>query len=249
MRLLRLISMFALFFGFIIVMALVFSQSDKSQAKESNAILRAQPAKEQESVLLIVVDRLEQQAPRLRSVWLAVSIPPRLNLTLAPVYPASFNSLADSLIDSAFGLTNANVPSTAFFDQLARLDVKAKQYLVVDEVALAEMTRLVEGVTIDGQFYGAQNILSGEYFQVNDRQQALALQTGLIKDLCQKIPLMTIHPDFPQALKTWQSHTSTSLDFDRIEEFWKSPEDPSHRITCEFPSLAQQTQNQVAQKP
>ncbi len=102
---------------------------------------------QQHTLIVVHVDRLDSQQPKLMSVWF-VSLffvdgsPPVL--TIAPIYPAH-STARSKAIENAFSLTNKGLPSPGFSKAIDALRFKWEAFLVVDDSTVQRVMEWTNG--------------------------------------------------------------------------------------------------------
>lgn len=193
------------------------------------------PSNGQVNLLVIGLDRLSSQRPRLMSVWILGYFSGQPQVSLIPIYPSSSPLQNRELqkVGSNFSLT-----SGAQLDQdLVRLLQKKRiwwnGYLLIDEIAMIDVINFLGGVTPDGQpLTGGQAVAA---LSEENTSSALENQTRLLQALCRRTELLTPAADLRDMLNLIPDHIQTDLDvFQAIRE-WRDLVNGSQSIKCEFP--------------
>jgi hypothetical protein len=101
---------------------------------------------QQHNLIVIHIDRLDSQEPRLMSVWFVSfffvegSSPV---LTIAPIYPARSGTAAS--LERAFSLNSGGEPSQGFWKAIRAMKFKWEAFLVVDDFAVQKVMEWTNG--------------------------------------------------------------------------------------------------------
>ncbi len=127
----------------------VANSLDKSPiaGQENAAVTNDGTQVQQHNLIVVHVDRLDSQEPRLLSVWF-VSLffvdgsPPVL--TIAPIYPARSEERSRS-IENAFSLESNGDPSSGFWKVIRSMRFKWEAFLLVDDFAVQKVMEWTNG--------------------------------------------------------------------------------------------------------
>jgi hypothetical protein len=165
---------------------------------------------QQHNLIVVHVDRLESQEPRLMSVWfvslfLVDGSPPVL--TIAPIYPAHSDA-RNRVIDKAFSLAPDRTPSLAFWKVISSMKFKWEAFLVVDDFTVQKVMEWTNG---PGNF---PQLLENAQDDPGQSQQVLT-QT------CQAIGASTNREDAPFEWKDLvPAHFHSNLRMELALSYW-----------------------------
>jgi len=197
------------------------------------------PNSTQHNLLVIVTDHMELPTPVLRSVWLLINLPSQNSLTFVPLFPASYKNSAsrDLILEKSFSLNANGSPSNKFLKNLKQFDFWWDDYVVIDEVSLAKFVDLAGGIKVENNFIKASQIETGAYLSNKDPSKSLRTQYRIIEQLCNKAPLIMIHPDFRNITPFLASHIRSSIPVDIMHKGLLTIYESESIIKCEFPTI------------
>ncbi len=193
--------------------------------------------------LIILVDRIDLDRPILRNVWLILSKSPGSTITFLPIYPnysSNEQTVAQKLKDTFFMLENGS-PGNDFLSELRNHGISWEHYIVIDDVLLAKGMDLAGGIKLDDHEIPASNVLSGNFYSNQTGKEIEVIQSHLISSLCQKLPVISLHPDYEDFLLTVLSHSRSSFSFDEIIYQLRTTNQSEVPLKCQFPTLSNLT--------
>lgn len=196
------------------------------------------PATGQHNVLLVNVDDLASQSPRLVGVWLILSIPPEAHLTLLPLYPAvlSGGEEADRYLENSFSLDADRSLAPAFITALQEMDLWWDNYIILDGSAMQELLKV--SVAAGGSRSINQASLSrGLPKPWENREAALHSQSSLLTNLCRQLGGKQLHADPAALYQRISPHLQTDFQPDQILNAWSVMHKLNAPVSCEFPTL------------
>jgi hypothetical protein len=193
------------------------------------------PTTNQRILLVIGVDRLASDDPRLESVWLVSYFPGQSEITLLPVYPSVLGS-PESMRDLAasFSLDRHGEPAPDFLTHLRKKNLWWSGRILVDEIGLiAAIDFLNSPSSVVHQFESALAV--GDVPRSwEEPAAALEGQVNLLESACSEAK----HPPAPDDLADFLQLVGDHLraDFDILDNYtnWyvASGEGP---MQCDFP--------------
>ncbi len=196
------------------------------------------PRTGQRTVLVVGVDDLKAEQPRLQSVWLAMYIPSSPGLTLAPLYPAITDSQpqANEDLRAAFALTPERTPAPAFTEAIQRYDLRWNQYVVLDAAGLATLVDFFGGVELGATRLDGAAIIRYLADHEGEVGTAIESQAALMKALCARSNQAGEQIDVYQLFTLLDGHLSTSMTAASILDDWQTLGSAGSRL-CKFPTL------------
>jgi hypothetical protein len=222
-------------------------ESPQSEAPRSMGI-PSQMSNGQRNILLVLVDRMTGESPRLQSVWLLACLPSTSHVTFLPLFPDSGrgSQIEDEALEELFKLDAEGSPARDFLSALAARDIWWHHYLVLDNLALAGMVELIGGVDLGwGEMSGTQvmRFLS----QPNQEPRAeLMGQALLVRELCNRIPVALAGSDWEIQFELLSGHISSDLDLSNSNIDWVRLRAFATALSCEFPTLPEIALSQPA---
>ena len=198
------------------------------------------PANGQRNLLVIGVDRLDRDTPRLESLWLVLYFPGRSPVTLMPLYPRADGSepVRAATLAESFSLTRFGDPSPEFLERLRHEQVWWSGYVLLDETALAALVDLLGGVDLDGKHRDGFLALSSIPRPWDDRAGALQGQVGLLRSACRQAgALFSSGPEIAELVDKLGRHLRTSVDIAAEVQDWLQAAGSNPALECEFPLM------------
>jgi hypothetical protein len=195
--------------------------------------------KAQNKDLVILVDRIDLDQPQLRNVWLVLSKSPGSTLTFLPIYlnSSSNQQPVDQQLNDMFSLTENGAPADIFMNELKNKGISWKHYIVIDDVLIAKGIDLSGGIKIDDREIPASDVLSGNFYSEQASRETEVIQSLLISNLCQRMPIISLHPDYEDFLLTVLSHSRSSFSFDEIIVNLRTISQNEVNLECQFPTI------------
>lgn len=240
----RIFSLVLLMVSVTLVTGLLIFWFQGSSARGSALSDGAGQESSQMNTLLIITDRIDSAQARLRSIWLVIYSNNSSSLSLLPIFPASAGAspLNTANITDTFGLTPNQAPTEEFLAAFDQEHIRWDAFFVIDEVVLGKFVGLAGGLLVNGQLVNENEVLTGNYIS-RDNGDIIQVQTRMLDELCQKIPLMNLHPDFDQTIAFTLQHANSSLSLDTLKSGWSAMRNPNQQLSCEFladkPAIAQ----------
>lgn len=190
----------------------------------------------QEGIWLIAADRLNDNAPQIKGVWLMAYINGYAKLKPLPLFPSD-NPKRDKELMNSFRITKDHRISPEFWDEIQKINQGVTNYIVFDEVAAVEIINYFGGVTIDGKHLNGIEIMVQSQNTKKDPQYLIRRQTVIMDSLCKTIFNSQPAPDFKQLQRTIKNHILSNLDLNEQTLEWQTLFlDGGHKM-CEFPDL------------
>lgn len=189
-----------------------------------------QPANGQSNLLLILVDRLSSDHPRLEGVWLVARMPLLPQATFLPIYPsASADSAFDNRLAKSFSLKDGRQPGAEFGEALRAQGLWWNHHLILDASGLATLTEGVPG--IDESIVAARQVE-----EAGGEPMAIEHQAQIAAAICEHAfsGSGSSAADAAAALVEW---ARTDLSADQLRQAARDF-NAAGGLTCQFPTLA-----------
>lgn len=196
----------------------------------------------QRSLLLISVSSLNALNPHLESIWLATYFPTSSDVRLLSIYPTGIQPITDfeAQLVHFFGLDKKAGQLVLKQDFVAVLENDNywwSGYIILDEVAMADIFDLLGGIEMKGQtLSGEQVIAEMPSAQVQPRD-ANSYQTAMFQSACKRLARLASDADLAKAGSLLHHHIFTDLQSDQLEIEIKSLIAGDHQPACKFPML------------
>lgn len=206
----------------------------------------------QRNILVIAVDEISGEHPRLEGVWLILYLPDLPHVTLMPIYPEVSTDgrtmivRADDKLAGEFDLTPDKVPSPAFFESVAEKKIWWNNYLLLEKSTLEKLVDSMGGLENTNhnsgealaEYSGSQAVDMLTSTQV-DPLAGLLSQAQFVQRLCRisSQPLFSAGK-FRFTYALLKEHIITDLRPEQIVADLEGMLQRGGGISCEFPSLA-----------
>lgn len=211
---------------------------ERTGQTDAAAPAKATPRTGQRTVLLVGVDDLNAEQPRLESLWLMLYIPSSPGMTLAPLYPAATDSQpqANEDLRAAFALTPERAPAPSFTDAIQRYELSWNHYLVLDQAGLAGLVDFFGGVELGSSRLDGAAMLRYLADHEGEVSTAIESQAALMKALCARGNQAGEQIDIQQIFTRLDGHLSTSMTAAGLLDDWRTLGSAGSRL-CKFPTL------------
>lgn len=192
-------------------------------------------ANDQRTVLLIFVNRLEEDA-LLIGVWTLIYGDDFRNPIWIPIYPAlpSVDPKRADELAKTFQLDNNIQPDPAFFALLRERNLAWSGYIILDGEAAITTMRFFN---VPSRPISSTEWLSIVSIKKQDPQIALANQTALIQSICNSAAVHSSDYNLLYLYKYIGKHVHSDLDLSQAFSEWRQFLRPGKPLTCRFPSL------------
>jgi hypothetical protein len=189
--------------------------------------------------LVILVDRVDLVKPDLRNIWLVLTTSPGQSITFLPVFSSSQTTQGTTaeLLENTFALSENGSPDDSFLNELEKLEIHWSNYLVIDDVVIAQAVDLSGGVDSYGQKILKQDVLNGDLYSRQYNVEFEKIQKNLLIQLCQELPIFSLHPDYEDFLLTFLTHSRSSFTLDEITYAFRLINENNSSLQCQFPTL------------
>jgi hypothetical protein len=192
-------------------------------------------ANEQRTILLIVVDHLEEDAS-LVAAWTLIYAPNLRSPIWIPLYPAlptTDLAHADEIL-AAFHLTSDNRPDPAFLGLLRQNNLAWSGYVVLDGEAILEAMKFFDIAT---RPHSVAEWLALTSTHQQGHEAALHNQTALLDSICVSAAAQQHSFDLIKLYSRLRKHTQADIDLRLAFSEWKQFFYPGSDLKCQFPAL------------
>jgi hypothetical protein len=203
----------------------VANQMSPTQATAQVATAGADLKGEQHKLVLVYVDQLGDQQPKLISVWF-ISLfflegaPP--TLTFAQIYPTRSNPNMNQAIEQSFALDGQGDPVNAFWQTIQALKIKWEGFLIVDNQTAQ---RVMEWVNGTGNYI---SILTNMPDHPTEGQQLLTQTCKLISGISNRQTAPFVWGDLVPA------HFRSNLRMEVALAYWNRVTTSTQEARCEI---------------
>jgi hypothetical protein len=198
------------------------------------------PLNGQRNLLVIGVDRLDRDAPRLESLWLFLYFPGRSPATLLPLFPGTERTVdaPETPLAAAFSLDPSGNPSPAFFERLQREKIWWSGFVLLDETALVALLDGLGGVDLDGKTIPGLRAIEMLSAARRDPSGPLPAQVRLLRSACSRAGnRISSWGELADLAGTLGSHLRTDLEIAGLVREWLQAAGAEPAFECEFPLL------------
>ena len=140
-------------------------------------------------LLVVGVDSLEEERPRMRSVWFSVYDPSQTKLAWYGYYP-TVGPNAEEMnhdLESHFSLQPEQKLSLEFQAfMLARHKLQWNSAILLDDRQVGHMIDILDGINLQGQAITSRQVLAGLKVAAGDPRTARIFQTEIIRGFCER---------------------------------------------------------------
>jgi hypothetical protein len=193
----------------------------------------------QRNVLVILMDHLVEQNPKLEGVWLVVYMPNTPHLTFLPIFPVDLSgqTTQDISLASLFHLDSHRRPTIDFLEAIEAKDIRWDDVLVFDKVSLAVLIDLSGGLESKLELMSGTNVVSQLPDAYQEPRAALENQAALAEGICQKMDRLIGNPDTTRLLELLAGRVYSETEFTKHFPGWSYFRDFGGNISCEFPTF------------
>jgi hypothetical protein len=248
MRAIKLFLMFGIFSGFMLGGILAAGSLTGTESPTVQTILgpnirldsTGAAPNGQRNILLIGVDQLDSQSPRLEGLWLMMNVTSSNRITLLPLYPAPPGKevLETSQLTTHFRLDSNGNPDPDFLTVIQQSDFWWSNYFVLDQAGLAQLIDYNQGINLGGGPVGGSQAVASLASASTDGLAALNSQSVLIQAICNQQSGKLLTADLRQVFSLLSGHFKTDLKLTTLVSEWQKPLTNSGQVMCEFPTLA-----------
>jgi hypothetical protein len=198
------------------------------------------PANGQRNILVIGVDDLEKQNPRLASIWLLIYFPEKPDITFVPIFPdpiKSSISVNSNLVES-FALNEDKSPNDDFVEQLNQKQLWWHGYVVIDSYTVDEVVNFFNQLNEEENL---ENRSISRLSRLDEFPPEIVVQTDLLNQLCIQAATLTDGTDISRILNLVPTHFRTDMSMVSIIQDWHSLASSESELICEFPILRAST--------
>lgn len=239
-----------MFFGVFLAIGVLLgtsaAQSNGHAAEGSSPTVTQVPATStvapngQQNFLIIGVDDLNAQKPRLESVWMLLVIPPCPQFTLIPLYPSSFagGQELQNYLESTFALGNDLKPEPAFFVAIQSVNTWWNNYIILDEESMANVVNVASPDNAkNNPDFGSRTIATLP-LAWDDPEAAVLAQAELLNGLCHDFARSFSAKKLEISSKNLSDHMSTDLGAAKLTALLQTmTSNHSERFRCQFPTI------------
>ena len=177
------------------------------------------------NLIVIGVDRVSPQEPRVIAIWLASYLTrDGFNiLTFKPIYPLLSDHPASNTEEllASFEISEELALSDAFKTELER-KTWFDGYVLLDEIAMIELVDLVISGTPKMPAENSVLLIGSIHLPWQNLSTAYHDQVGLVEWLCGRLPAMKANTPVGKILELQiQQHLSTDMDMETLIQTWK----------------------------
>jgi hypothetical protein len=194
----------------------------------------------QRNVLVILVDHLEQDDPKLEGVWLIVYFPKTPHLTFLPIYPVETGgqTTKEDSLTSSFHLDSHRRPAIDFLEAIEAKDIRWDDVLLFDKVSLAVLINLSGGLDSSAGTMSGTQAVAQLPAAWQEPRAALENQAALAESICQKMDRLIGNPDMARLLELLAGRTYSEAEFTNHFPGWSYFKDIGGYLSCEFPTFS-----------
>ena len=193
----------------------------------------------QRNVLVILVDHLVEQNPKLEGVWLVAYLTKTPHLTFLPIFPVDLSGQTsqDRSLASNFHLDSHRRPTVDFLKAIEAKKIRWDDVLLFDKVSLAVLIDLSGGMDTDQEPLSGTRAVSQLPAAWQEPRAALENQAVLAEGICQKMDRLIGNPDTARLLELLAGRVYSETEFTNHFPGWNYFRDFGSNVSCEFPTF------------
>jgi hypothetical protein len=209
----------------------------KSQSTPST---ETQFSQDQQSLLVIGVDRADAADARLQGVWYVTYLNDSPHITLIPIYPdpnGNSRKKGQNLVD-AFRIRQDGMVDPDFLKAIKQdQNLTWNTYVLVDDIAMMEVVDFFGGVLVDGEAINGPLAIGGIPRAWEKPREAILGQASLLDNLCERISFDSTPKNYQRIMALLPGHMRSEMSVDAAFQDWLKLISTSGTLNCEFPSL------------
>ncbi len=194
------------------------------------------PSNGQTNLLVIGVDRLNIQKPRLESIWLLGYFSNNPHFSFIPVYPSQ-NLGNNHDMEIAFELTADGRPNSELVNLLQKKRIWWNGTVIIDEIGMIEIIDFLNGVEVQGHLLKGALAVGSSPLPWEDPAAALKGQTQILQSSCHQTNLLSPSADLRNILNLIPDHLRTDIDIFQAIRDWRELVNGEQKLVCDFPLL------------
>lgn len=200
----------------------------------------------QHNLLVITVDNLQLDKPRLTSVWLVTYFLDNPSITFLPISPTSSNSVVtlDKKLYESFEIVRSNDQvsiSTGFLNNLTLSNFWWSGYLIVDQQAFLSVLNEQNNLDATNRELADEKNTTIPLAAGDDPEIVYATYTRILQDTCHLIALDGENFDWQSFTSLIPLHVSTDLNAKLMINEWMSSLATVETPLCYFPLVSHAT--------
>jgi hypothetical protein len=185
----------------------------------------------QHNILIIGIDQINNPKPSIHGLWLLIYYRDTPQIDLIPIFPSIQEGeiLQDQTLAGSFAISSSGDIQQKFWEHLQWRNILWHNYVLLDENALNEITRLV-------QLPNARDsglLVSWE----QDSIAAVTNQSRLLDAVCHRFEPWNLPEDITPMVTQLTPHLMTDISSDQIIADWRLMLSFGEKLHCEFPTL------------
>jgi len=194
----------------------------------------------QQNFLIIGVNNLEAESPRLESIWMLLYIPPTPQFTLIPIYPSPYagGEELQNYLESTFALGKDLKPDPAFLVAVQSVNIWWNNYIILDETAMANVVNTASSDNVmNNPDFGSRTIANLP-LAWEEPEAAVLAQAELLNGLCHDFARNNSANKLNISSKTFSNHVSSDLSAVQLTTMLQNMTSiKSEPFRCQFPTI------------
>jgi hypothetical protein len=181
----------------------------------------------QHNLLLIQVDRLGSDQPRLEGVWLMAFYTNTPRVDLLPIYPSEQTSLVEKVqnLPEVFKLTHSGEPDESFWLEMQAVDTWWNAYLMLDDQALQTLEEVLSTDTAGSDLNPS--------WEVNSPVGDISPYQGV----CRTFEKYQGNAGFYRIYLAVKGQTRSNLKPGELKDIWQLLRSYGTNLNCSYPTL------------
>ena len=194
----------------------------------------------QHNLLVIGIDNLEAESPRLESIWMILYIPPTPQFTLIPIYPSPYagGEELQNYLESTFALGKELKPDPAFLVAVQSVNIWWDNYIILDETAMANVVNTASSENaMNNPDFGSSTIANLP-LAWEEPETAVLAQAELLNGLCHDFARTNSAKKLNISSEIFSNHVNSDLSAAQLTSILQSMTSiKSEPFRCQFPTI------------
>jgi hypothetical protein len=188
----------------------------------------------QHNILLLQVDRIDADQPRLDSVWLMAYYSNSPRVDLLPIYPVNKPGALERVhnLPDQFVLTPSGEPGEAFWLEMQEINTWWNGFIMMDEMAAQKLSERLVGASVNDQGPTTEGV-----HLPNNPHDPSRTQVGLYQEICLEFSKNSEKAGFYGLYFSLKDHIRSNLKLSQFYGAWRLLSSYGLNLHCNFPSL------------
>jgi len=194
----------------------------------------------QTNYLIILVDSLVKDKPKLEGVWLAGHVASLPEVVFLPLYPS--NNMAETCyMEGIFELSDHQTPEKNFLEFLRSKEINWEHFVLLDKTSIAELASIVTWSLPERHLFFSQQDIKEMLEDAGGPDVQIKTQARLASSFCQIAPDLARSADPGIIWNLLNNRMHSDITLQAVETAHQLLSRPGEKPICEFPTLRELT--------